>query len=239
MTHLLTLLSRWGIILLLLVGLILLLQLPVRTVTCQLPASDCPENIQVVLSQLEGKKLFLSDADSEVLERLSAFPSYKLSHIQRRFPGEMLINLEVIAPAYYIQARDTGELRLIDAAGNRISSDQQLILPLARVGTFSDSSDVVEPWLHSWIMAVTTVLQNNQVEFQLVDIISETTLAVELNETQVGVISREQPQLEAERLSIVLKGLDPDKLGETQEIDARFALPVLRTARTIPRQNSI
>ena len=213
--------------------------LPITQITCMDETEVCPQEVTQALISQDDQRLFLTDAEARVPELLAAQPSFQLQQVSRRYPGELTVWLRRVAPEYYLVSADGQMSLLIDAQGQQVISDHPLSLPRVISPFLPTDKQPVDANYHAWIRNVVQTLSSQQQAYEYLTVISADMLLVEIRDSLVGIIGREHPVLDAERLSVVVKGLDPVKLNETQEIDARFTLPVLRTMRTVPRHNSI
>jgi cell division septal protein FtsQ len=226
-------------IFLIVVAIAYVTQEKVRAVECELAQAPCSAEIQIALTTLAGKKLFLSDFVAESAYVLQSDPSVQVESVTKHWPATVKIKLQPSQPVYkaYLGAE---EVLLATDTGYLITKDDisAVEIPKVYINTASVPDKTLMPQLlHDRLKLLIHSLAAEKISYQEIEVQTEDR-ALLILESKIALVTLDAPAYDIKRLSLVLKGLEPDKLETVREIDLRYKFPVLRNVPTVSRQKT-
>ncbi len=222
-------------------GLGMIFQWKINQVVCRLETQPCSPEFTTSLQELTRLSFWVSDVEAQVDQIMKHYPEFEVVEIRRLLPATVEIDVKPRQPLYQLTASNQ-ELGVVNQDGAVIIVPQALSLPVIRI---SDqlwqtvvATNTIDQKIHLPLTQLLQACQTEKIACQRLELINQDTVVIELPESRIGILSLEFPERDLKKLSLVLNGLEPDKLKDVQEIDVRYRLPVLRLTRTVPRHDS-
>lgn len=209
----------------------------VTQIECVLEATQCPPETLQLLDRLKGQKLFFTDLHVAAATALQSYPEVQVQDLVRVWPTTVKVTLKPSQPVYRVTSGDQHWVATHDGYLIKTQEGTSTVPQIYIADGNLLMNESISPQFHERLTVLLHSLEAEKISYREIEVQSETRVLV-LLETKTAVLSLDAPAYDSKRLSLVLKGLEPDKLDTVREIDLRYKFPVLRNESTVPRQKS-
>ena len=231
-------LIRWLVVLIVVVGLATALVslyklFRVQTVECRLLGAEaCPDDLVQTLQFIINQPLFFVDFSKQISTVQLPQP-VRLSKISKKLPSTLRLSFQ-LEPVAYVISTDQ-DIFFVSQSGQLYQQqfEQTGLVQVRLLSAWSHQSGSVELFIHHSLLAIIAGCQQLKLPLQTITWLDNSTIQLSMeNRSEIFVIDSQQPNLELHRLALVLQSGEYQALTQSkQELDLRFKMPVLRTAR--------
>lgn len=209
----------------------------ITQVECVLQGNSCPPETTQLLDQLRGQKLFFSDLSVVAANALQSNPEVQVESFARVWPTTVKVTLKHSQPVYAVSTQDQNWVVTQDGFLIKTPENVESIPKVFITDRNLLTNDTLSQQLHERLALLIHSLEAEDIPYQEIEVHSEERIILVMD-SRNALLSLDSPAYDSKRLSLVLKGLEPDKLDTVREIDLRYKFPVLRNQSTVPRQKS-
>lgn len=209
----------------------------ITKIECFLVEAECSPETTLILEQLQRKQFFITDFEVEIAHILQSNPEVQVDSVIRVWPSTLRISLKPSQPVYAVSTNEQSWVATKDGYLIKTQEDTTSIPQIYFSVSDMLSNDTLSQTLHDRLALLIQSLEAEKISYQEIEVQAQDRVLVILD-SKIGLLSLDSPAYDSKRLSLVLKGLEPDKLDTVREIDLRYKFPVLRNESTVPRQKS-